>query len=239
MTATTSEWKVLPHGTPFEIADNILTVTGTIEMPLMQLPRRMTVVRLADRRLVVWSAIALDEAGMKAIEDFGEPAWLVVPNDHHRLDAGAWKQRYPRLEVVAPEGARKKIAEAVPVDTTEPRFGDPNVRFVTVPGTRAHEAALVVENDSGTTLVLNDIVANIRDAKGFGGWLLGLMGFAGDEPHVPRPIALMLIDDKAALRRQLLDWADIETLRRIIVSHGEPIVADPRQALRELAESLA
>jgi len=238
MSETQPSWKVLPHGTPSEIDENILTVTGTIEMPLLQLPRRMTVARLADARLVVWSAIALDDAGMKKIEAYGEPAWLVVPNDHHRLDAGAWKRRYPRLRVVAPEGARKKIEEAVPVDTTAPHFGDPKVRFVVVPGTRGHEAALVVENRSGTTLVLNDIVANIRGAKGFGGWLLGLMGFAGDEPHVPRPIALMLVDDKAALKRQLLEWAGIETLRRIIVSHGDPITSDPQQALRDLAASL-
>ena len=162
----------------------------------------------------------------------------MVPNDHHRLDAGAWKQRYPQLRVVAPEGSREKIAEAVAVDTTAPRFGDPRVQFVIVPGTRGHEAALVVENRSGTTLVLNDIVANIRDAKGFGGWLLGLMGFAGDEPHVPRPVALMMIDDKAALRAQLLEWAGIVSLRRILVSHGEPIEANPQQVLRELALSL-
>ena len=238
MTETPSGWKVLPHGELSEIEENILTVTGTIQMPLVQLPRRMTVVRLLDARLVVWSAIALDEAGMRRIEAWGEPAWLVVPNDHHRLDAGAWKRRYPQLRVVAPDGARRKIEEAVPVDTTAPRFGDPNVRFVIVPGTRGHEAALVVENGSGTTLVLNDIVANIRDAKGFGGWLLGLMGFAGDEPHVPRPVALMMIDDKAALRAQLLEWAGIVSLRRILVSHGEPIDANPQQVLRELAHSL-
>ena len=238
MSDSKATWTVRPHGTLSEIDDNILTVTGTIEMPLMQLPRRMTVVRLADASLVVYSVIALDEAGMKTLEDYGEPAWMVVPNDHHRLDAAAWKERYPKLRVVAPEGSLKKIAEAVPVDTSAPRFGDPAVRFVTVPGTRGHEAALEVENRSGTTLVLNDIVGNIRGAKGFGGWLLELMGFAGDEPHVPRPVALMMIDDKAALRKQLLEWADLQNLRRILVSHGEPIDANPQQALRELAKSL-
>ena len=133
----------------------------------MQLPRRMTVVRLADGRLVVFSAIALDDAGMKTIEDYGEPAWMVVPNDHHRLeDAAAWKARYPKLQVVAPEGALKKVAEAVAVDTSAPRFGDPMVRFVTVPGTRAHEAALEVETGSGLTLVLNDVVANPAMPRG-------------------------------------------------------------------------
>ena len=239
MTETLSEWKVLPHGELSEIDENILTVTGTIRMPLVQLPRRMTVVRLADRRLVVWSAISLDAAGMRKLEAYGEPAWLVVPNDHHRLDAAAWKRRYPQLRVVAPEGARRKIEEAVPVDATAPDFGDPKVRFVVVRGTRGHEAALLVVNRSGTTLVLNDIVGNIRGATGFGGWLLGVMGFAGDEPHVPRPIALMLVDDKAALKAQLLEWAAIASLRRILVSHGEPITTEPQQVLRELAGSLA
>jgi hypothetical protein len=104
------------------------------------------------------------------------------------------------MQVVAPEGARKKVEETVHVDTTDPRFGDPNVQFVTVPGTRGREAALTVRGENGITLVLNDIVGNIRHPSGFGGWFLRTMGFAGDEPHVPRPVKLAMIDDKAALR---------------------------------------
>jgi hypothetical protein len=41
------------------------------------------------------------------------------------------------------------------------------------------------------------------------------------------------------LRDQLLRWADIDSLKRILVSHGSPIVEGPRQTLRELAHSLA
>ena len=40
-------------------------------MPLMELSRRMTVVRLNDSRLVVFSAIALDEDEMAALEAYG------------------------------------------------------------------------------------------------------------------------------------------------------------------------
>src|SRR6185503_13326996 len=168
-----------PHGKLSRIDDRILTVVGEIHMPLMNLPRRMTVVRLSDGRLVIWSAIALDENGMATLEAFGRPAFLIVPNDHHRLDARAWKDRYPELKVIAPEGARERIADVVAVDTTSPDFGDPGVTFVTVPGTRAHEAALVVRRERGTTLVLNDLVGNIHDASGIDGWLLRLAGFAG------------------------------------------------------------
>jgi hypothetical protein len=238
MTTTNEHWKVLPHGKLTQVDDSIYAVVGQIKMPLMELPRRMTVVRLSDARLVVWSAIALDTAEMARLEALGRPAFLVVPNDHHRLDAKAWKSRFPQLRVVAPEGAREKIAEAVPVDTTAPDFGDPAVQFLTVSGTRGHEAALVVRTPQGTTLVLNDIVGNIRHASGFGGWLLRVMGFAGEAAHVPAPVKMMMIKDTDELRAQLLRWADIESLQRVIVSHGDVIDRDPRQALRDLAASL-
>jgi hypothetical protein len=231
-------WKVLPHGKLTPVDESVLTVTGDLHMPLADIPRRMTVARLADRRLVVFSAIALDEDSMRELEAFGTPSFLIVPNDHHRLDAKAWKERYPAMQVVAPEGARKKVEEVVPVDITDPRWGDPDVQFVTVPGTRGRESALLVRSAGGTTLVLNDVIGNIHGESGFGGWFLRRMGFAGDEPHIPRPVKLMMVDDKAALRQQLLQWAGIDTLKRILVSHGVPIEDRPQQTLRELATTL-
>ena len=238
MTRPNEHWNVLPHGKLTPIDDSILTVEGRIKMPLMDLPRRMTVVRLRDSRLVVWSAIALDEPAMATLEAFGNPAFLIVPNDHHRLDATAWKNRYPQMKVISPEGARDKIADVVAVDTTSPDFGDDSVEFVTVPGTRAHEAALIVQTAKGTTLVLNDLVGNIRAAPGIDGWLLRLAGFAGDDAQIPRVVKMALVKDAADLRAQLLQWAELPTLTRILVSHGDPIESDPRGTLRELAASL-
>lgn len=233
-----TEWKVLPHGKLTAIDTDILTVVGDIPMPVGDMKRRMTVVRLRDRRLVIFSAIALDEAEMHALEGFGEPAYLIVPNDHHRLDAKIWKDRYPSIRVVTPEGARDKVAEAVPVDATTADFGDPDIALVTVPGTKAHEAALEVRGANGTTLVINDIIGNMRDTSGFTGWFLRLMGFAGDRPHVPFPVKATMVDDKAALAGQLRRWAELPSLRRILVSHGSPIEQDAPRILHELAHSL-
>lgn len=161
-----------------------------------------------------------------------------MPSDKHRLDAKTWKDRYPEIQVVAPDGARAKVEETVPVDTVAPRFDDPNVQFLTVPGTRGREAALVIRTPKGTTLVLNDVVGNIRDAAGFGGRLLHLAGFAGKEAQVPAVVKMAVIEGTKALRAQLLQWAGIDTLVRILVSHGSPIEDDPRQVLRALAASL-
>ncbi|MGE5615803.1 MAG: hypothetical protein ACM3X5_02695 [Bacillota bacterium] len=231
-------WKVLPHGPLEEIEEGILSVTGDIRMPLGTFKRRMTIVRLEDRRLVIYSAIALDEERMAFIESYGLPAFLVVPSDMHRLDARIWKERYPLMQVVAPEGAREKVEQVVHVDTTQPDFGDSNVRFITVWGVEAHEAALVVLTSRGTTLIVNDILGNIHDADGVAGWLLRKAGFAGDGPQVPRVVKMKIVDDIEALGAQLDQWAEIPSLSRIIVSHGDMIEDDPRGMLRGLARSL-
>src|SRR5439155_504796 len=130
MTQPHPSWKVRPHGELSEIDDGMLSVVGPIRMPIGSFPRRMTVIRLSDSRLVVWSAMALGGTEMAKLEAFGRPAFLIVPNDHHRFDA-------------------------------------------------------------------------------------------------------------KALRAQMLQWADMQSLKRILVSHGEPIDANPQQTLRSLAGSLA
>ena len=239
MSRPLQQWKVLPHGKLSEVDENILTVTGDIRMPMMSLPRRMTVVRLNGSRLIVFSAIALNEDEMTGLEAYGRPAFLIVPSDKHRLDAKPWKNRYPAMQVIAPEGARAKVEDVVPVDTVAPEFDDPNVQFVAVPGTRGHEAALVVRTPNGTTLVLNDLVGNIRSEPGSRSWLLQLAGFAGKEAQIPRVVKMVMIKDANALRAQLMQWAEIESLKRILVSHGSPIDQNPRQTLRDLAGSLA
>lgn len=239
MSATNRRWKVVPHGRLTAIDDDIMTVSADLRMPLVNLPRRMTVVRLRDSRLVVWSAIALDDENMAVLEAFGRPAFLIVPNGHHRLDAPAWKARFPDIQVVAPAGARERVQKVVTVDTTTPAFGDAAIDFVGVAGTREHEAALVVRKNTGTTLVLNDLVGNIRNVGGVGGALLRLMGFAGDEARIPFVVKRVLVRDRKALRAQLLQWAGIDRLKRILVSHGEPIESDAARTLRTLADSLS
>lgn len=239
MAKTFDKWTVLPHGKLTQIEPNLLTVVGDLPMPLGEFPRRMTVARLRDGGLVIFSAIALDEPEMAQLEAFGTPSYLVVPGDIHRMDAKAWKDRYPALCVIAPPGAREKVQEVVAVDETSADFGDDSVRLLTVPGTENHEAALVVKSASGTTLVVNDLIWNVHSTPGFGGFVFRLMGFTKPDPQIPSIIKLRAIKDKPALREQLERWAQISDLNRIIVSHGEIVEHDPGSVLHGLASELA
>jgi len=237
VTAPHTHWTVLPHGKLQALEDSILTVTGTVKMPVGTFERRMTVVRLNDGSLVLYSPIALDEEQMGQLEAFGHPAFLVVPGSHHRVDAKIFKDRYPAAKVIAAPGARSAVEKIVTVDATEVEFSDPSVTLMTVPGTSQNESALLVSASGGTTLILNDILANVQNATGVNGVIARLFGFAGERPQIPLPEKLSLIDDKKALAAQFLAWAQIP-LKRIVASHGEPVTDDPAGVLREVAATL-
>jgi hypothetical protein len=127
----------------------------------------------------------------------------------------------------------------VAVDGTNGDWGDPRVALTTVPGTAGREAALEARGVNGATLLVNDVIANVRDAPGLGGWVLRLIGFAGEKPHVPLPVKWMMIKDRAALAAEFRRWSLLPSLKRILVSHGEAIEDDPPHVLRELAASLS
>ena len=234
MTAPFKQWTVLPHGKLTRLNERIIEVVGELQMPLLNLPRRMTAVRLNSGDLVIFSAIALHEPEMAQLEQFGRPTYLIVPSERHRLDAPSYLRRYPNITVVAPRGGAEKIGEVVSIDTSTPDFGDPTVRFVEI----AADSALEVDCDDGLTIIVNDLIGDIHGESGIGGWLLRVMGFAGDDPHVPGPVKLMLGKHKKKVAQQFSRWAERDDLRRIIVSHGDSIEVDPRGVLRTLAASL-
>lgn len=238
MAKSFKEWTVLPHGKLVRVDDNILSVSGLIRMPVGEFPRRMTVVRLADERLVIYSAIALDEAEMFALEQWGTISYLIVPNDHHRMDAKIWKDRYPSLKVIAPPGARADVEEVVHVNAVDVEFGDPNVAYTVVPGTKGLEAALLVRGGHGTTLILNEVIFNVANVSGMRGWLMKAMGITGDEPHVTALFKMREVDNKDALACQLSEWARLPDLERVIVSHGDIITHEPANVLGRLANEL-
>jgi hypothetical protein len=233
------EWQILPHGPLTEVDPGLLTVVGTIPMPLGNFPRRMTVVGLGGNKTAIFSPIALREECMAEIERLGAPSYLIVPNGFHRLDAKPWKKRYPSIAVVCPPGARQRVEQAVAVDATTDVLRDKAVKLVLVKGTRESEYALLVRGARGTTLVVNDVIANVRQPPGRGAYIMArLFGFGVKHPQIPREVKWLFLKDKAALAAQLREWAAMSDLQRIIPSHGD-IIDRPARVLGRLAEGLS
>jgi hypothetical protein len=223
-------WTVLPHGKIEKLEENLWRVEGAL--PGGGPPRVMTIAKLADGRLVIHSAVALGDSEMKELEAFGKPAFLVVPNGSHRLDAPAYKRRYPEMKVVTAPASKQKVEQVVPVDDTAGRFGDDSVRYEPIEGTI--EGALVVRSRSGATLVLNDTVMNMArgSVKGFGGFVTGVLGFFGPVPKVVPLAKLFVYKDKKAAGAHLQRLAETPGLTRVIVSHGHMITSEPAAAIK-------
>jgi hypothetical protein len=102
MSKLNQKWIVQPHSDLIALADGLLTVEGSIVMPLGTFPRRMTVLALHDGGSAIWSPIPLREAEMSRIEALGPVRFLIVPNRGHRLDLKPLKNRYPGARIIAP-----------------------------------------------------------------------------------------------------------------------------------------
>lgn len=218
-------WKVLRHEPIVELAENLWWVRG--DVPGMSLKRVMTVARLPDGRLIVHNAIALDEREMRRLEEWGTPSFLVVPSALHRLDAPAYKARYPQLRVFAPSGALKAVSDVLPVDGTFEDFAaSADVCLETLAGVAAAEGAMIVRSSDGTTVVLNDALFNMDRKKDVLGFLLTTLMGSAPGPRVSRLARLFLVKDREALRREFERFASLPDLVRLIVAH-EKVASGP------------
>jgi len=230
-------WRVLPHLDIEELGENLWRVQGSLEG--MALKRVMTIARQQDEKLVIHSGIALEEAAMKRIDDWGEVGTIIVPNGYHRLDAPAFKQRYPEARVICPRGARKKVAEVVPVDGVYEDFvGDDTVRLQTLGGVKEAEGVMVVTSADGATLVFNDVLFNMPHGKGLAGFIFRYLTQSTGGPRVSRVVRWFVMRDRALLRHSFERLADTPDLKRIIVSHHRMITDDPAGTLRKVAATL-
>jgi hypothetical protein len=211
-------WTVLRHGPLEQLAENLWRVKGAL--PGMSLERVMTIVRRRDGSLLLHSPISLDAARQQELEALGPIAAIVVPNPGHRLDAPAYKQRYPSAHVLCPANSRDKIAEVVAVDGAYESYADDGViRFETLDGVGGLEGAMIVRSADGVSVVLNDVVMNMDRKKDVLGFLFTTLLGSAPGPRVSRLIRLVYVKDQPALRAHLERLANLPDLVRLIVSH--------------------
>jgi hypothetical protein len=231
-------WTVLPHRPIEKLSPNLWRVEGDLEG--MPLKRVMTLARRKDGDVVVHNAIALEDDLMNEIEAWGTPKYLLVPNGYHRLDAKTYKDRYPKMKVYAPRGSRAKVAEVVSVDGAyEDVPADPRVSLLTIDGTGEKEGAMIVADDGGATLVVNDAVFNMPHLDGFYGFVLKHLTQSTGGPRISRVARWFIVKDKRAFAAHLERLADTPDLSRVVVSHHQTIDGNAAATLREVAKQMA
>lgn len=234
---TSPPWRVPPHGRLTALADGLWIVDATLAS--LPIGRRMTVVRLPDGGLAVHSAIACDDETMAAIDALGPVRAIVVPSGFHRLDAPAYKARYPEARVVAMPASQARVGKVVAVDGDYGLLpSDASFGFEPLAGLPAEAVFVHRGANGGETLVFNDAFMNLpQRLPGWRGLVVKLIGSTGG-PKVTRTARLALVKDRRAYADHLRRLAARPGLARIVPGHGDVVHADAAAALRRAADGL-
>jgi hypothetical protein len=229
-------WTVLAHGPVEALEPNLRVVEG--RLPRGHVPRRMCVVRREHGDLIFFNALPLQEPEMAALEGWGRPAVLVIPNGLHRLDVHAFKARYPALRVLCPKGIHDRVAQAVQVDGGVEDFPtDAAVQLLPIRGTKDRECLLAVRSGLRTSFCFGDLVMNLQKVAGLDGLLFKLLGSVGG-PRVTPLSRLLVVQDSRQLREQLEELAALPGVARLIPTHGELVSEGASRVLRAVAAAL-
>src|SRR5437763_13381920 len=153
---------IYPYSPLKLLAANLWQVRGTLANGL---PRNMTVYRLSDGRLLLYSVVAMHDADMEALEKLGRPAVLIMPHDRHQMDAPFYKQRYPDLRVLAPQ---PRHARKVRIDGDLGELAALGIKAYVLPGTTYHEVVLELPVEVGTpgvALCTTELLGNLSEVS--------------------------------------------------------------------------
>lgn len=212
------------------LAQNLWTLRFPLRIfGLAEIGRRVSIIRLADGRLLIHSTAPFSPEQIQEITALGQPAFLVEATLMHDTFADAGRAAFPEAAYHTPDPRRKWAAGSLPIRRLADQIGD-EVVFRKIPGLCGLQEYAFLHRPSGT-LILCDLIFNIGPPADFATrfmlrWVSGVYG----KPAVSR-LYRMMIRKRAAfaggLKEILKEW-DFD---RIIVGHGEVITTDGKAIL--------
>lgn len=219
------------------MADGLWHVDATLD--LLPIGRRMVIVRMGDGSLAVHSAVCCDAETLAAIEAHGPVRWIIVPSGHHRMDAPAWKARFPEARVVAMPASQKRVGQVVEVHGDYGAMPAGSVSWEALAGVPAEGVILHRAHDGAVSVIFNDAFMNLPDRlPGWKGFVVRAMGSTGG-PKVTNTAKWFIVKDRPAFAAHLRRLADTPGLARVIPGHGGILAGEAAPAaLRRAADTL-
>jgi hypothetical protein len=199
----------------------------------LEVGTRMTVIRLADKSLLLHSPVELDANLRRELDALGRVRFTVAPNRVHHLYAGKVAEVYPESRLwVGPGLDRKRpdlVFAGVLGDEAPAEWRD-QVDQVFFRG-RPYENEVVFFHRASRTLMLCDLAFNFGPrAAAPTRLLMKLMRSYGR--FGPSKLDPWLIRDRQAARQSLLHILGWD-FDRVVVAHGDVLESGGHEALRE------
>lgn len=216
-----------------QIAENLWTADGSMRLLDADITIRMTVVRLADNKLVLISPISMTELMVDALTQLGTVAYIVAPNLTHHLYAEQAKQQFPSAQLLVAPGLpkkRKQLAFDYVFDNQcfTPWEGElKHLVFTALPLLNE----VIFYHGESRSLILTDLLCNIQAIdRSLFGLYIRLSGVY--QTLAMSRLFRFLIRNKTHARDllgQALQW-DFD---RVVLAHGEIIESGGKVKFKE------
>lgn len=191
---------------------------------------RMTVVRMADGGLFVHSPVGLDDATRREVDALGPVRAVVAPSLFHHLYVGEWMRAYPHAVYGACPGLEWKRPDLAftHVVADEPHAAwERDLAQVYFSARRENE--VVFFHAKSRTMICCDALLNLSNHDHLSTRVVAklMLNTAPGLGWMER----FMVRNRAVARRQverILAW-DID---KIVLSHGDPVLRDGREAVR-------
>lgn len=214
-----------------QLADDVALISFPWRVLGIDFKRNVTLLRLADGRVVVHSTASFTQQDTAAIRRFGEPCWLVEATLMHDTFAKEGRKVLQNIPYLAPEG----FVEATEVQTEPllpaPREWDGEIDVLRIDGVRMNEHALF--HRRSRTLVVADLFFSFPQETS--GWPRFFIRHVMRLPRlfgISAVFRLLVLRDKKAFARSMRALLALD-FERLVVAHCQPIDKDAKQAVEQ------
>lgn len=190
---------------------------------------RMTLARLDDGSLLIYSPTPIDDALAAQIEALGEVAYLVAPNLFHHLYLKKAQQRFPRAETWAAPGLAQKRPD-LRLDHTlwqeSPPFADAFLPLPLRGAPKSNETAFW-HAATETLLVTDDLFHILHPHNALSALVFTAMGTRGKLAQ--SRLTRSMVKDRAAFRASHQRLMELP-FTRLVMAHGEVVQGEDTQA---------
>jgi Domain of unknown function (DUF4336) len=234
----------LQHQPLKQLAPDLWIANQPLRFMGLSVGTRMTVIRLADGRLVVISPIVLTSELTTQLNRLGSVAYQIAPNRYHHLFAEAFQQQYPQAEFWGAIGLQEKrpdlkierviTAEAgdIGADLLYRQFPGINIPGSTFSGLGKPDPLneVVFCHKPSRTLVITDIAFHFDKTNAWETRLVGKLigGYKALQPTLLEKWSLTNRDLVERSIRAVLAW-DFD---RVIMAHGSIIETNGKAMLK-------
>lgn len=210
----------------------------------IRLPLRMSLVKLADDGIWIWSPTPHNPQIEHKVAEMGEVKYIVAPGNGHNLFVEAWQRAFPEASVCVASGVPKKRPNlenyTLLRDLDTPPWHE-DLEMLPMDGAPFFDEHMFYHGRSKTLLV-TDFFQNYTGveqkglAKVISKLLIEPLGFK-NKCLAPPLKTRFAVKDKQALRASLDRLWDLD-IECVVPAHGAIFEQDAKQDIRRLCERL-